>query len=65
MDAITLSEIQYCILQDPRDNNGFNQLGSRILKVGPLKFFLQPGENVEEIKDIYLLSEDQALLLTA
>ena len=63
-----LNKDQYCVVLDPFDSNKrVNRLGAKVLKTGPCEFFLQPGETLEDgcIKDIYILREDQALLVKA
>jgi major vault protein len=60
-----LNSRQYCLIDNPIDpETQKNRLGASILIRGPVNFFLKPGEELNEgIKDAYLLSEDQALLL--
>lgn len=63
-----LNKDQYCVVLDPFDTKKrVNRLGAKVLKTGPDEFFLQPGETLEDgcIKDIYILREDQALLVKA
>eukprot|EP00033_Pygsuia_biforma_P000276 GCRY01000340.1.p1 GENE.GCRY01000340.1~~GCRY01000340.1.p1 ORF type:complete len:857 (+),score=191.78 GCRY01000340.1:111-2681(+) len=62
----TLSLHQFCYILNPVDEKGQPRLGARELRRGELSFFLQPGEILESgIEDIYLLSEQEALLLKA
>eukprot|EP00296_Roombia_truncata_P007531 JP445970.1.p1 GENE.JP445970.1~~JP445970.1.p1 ORF type:complete len:844 (-),score=263.76 JP445970.1:168-2465(-) len=65
--AVTvLSNRQFVIVLDPYDSKGVQQLGSRELRKGPCAFFLLPGERMEAgIQDVYVLNEDEALLLRA
>lgn len=62
-----LDSKQYCVVLNPADSKtGKNRLGARELRQGETTFFLQPGEELEGgIKSIYLLEENQALLLKA
>lgn len=61
-----LSEDEFCYINDPVNEKGQNQLGKKILREGPASFFVQPGESIEdEIKKVYVLSEEEALLLKA
>jgi major vault protein len=60
-----LEKSNYCYILNPVEG-GQNQLGKKILVIGPRSFFLQPGEAIEGgIKEIDILSEDEALLLKA
>jgi len=62
----TLTSRQYAIILDPVDENGKNLLGKRELRKGELSFFLRPGERLEAgIQNIYVLEEEEALLLRA
>jgi major vault protein len=67
VNITVLDSKQYCIVLNPIDpKNGKNRLGARELRKGEATFFLQPGEELEGgIKNIYLLEENQALLLRA
>lgn len=61
-----LSDRQFAVIVNPVDEAGRPQLGVRRLRKGPATFFLQPGEELEEdIQDTYILSEEEALLLSA
>jgi major vault protein len=61
-----LSEDEFCYIRNPVDDKGKNQLGNKILVVGPKSFFVQPGENIEGgIQKVFILAEDEALLLRA
>lgn len=63
---ISLNSRQYCVLVDPVDENGKQQLGRRVLRKGDCLFFLKPGEKLEKgIQNVYVLREDEALLLYA
>eukprot|EP00123_Amoebidium_parasiticum_P013593 comp22047_c0_seq1/m.32042 comp22047_c0_seq1/g.32042 ORF comp22047_c0_seq1/g.32042 comp22047_c0_seq1/m.32042 type:complete len:861 (-) comp22047_c0_seq1:298-2880(-) len=65
VDITTLSNRQYCVIVDPV-LNGKNQLGTRKVVAGEKSFFLQPGERLEDgIQDIYVLSEEEGLVLRA
>eukprot|EP00004_Rigifila_ramosa_P000769 TRINITY_DN107_c0_g1_i3.p1 TRINITY_DN107_c0_g1~~TRINITY_DN107_c0_g1_i3.p1 ORF type:complete len:871 (-),score=224.55 TRINITY_DN107_c0_g1_i3:176-2737(-) len=63
----TLNSRQYCVVVDPVDpRTGKIQLGQRQVRTGELSFFLCPGERLEKgIQDVYVLGEDEALLLRA
>ena len=62
----TLSDRQWCIVHNPIDNNGKPQLGMREIRQGRTSFFLHPGESLESgIRNVYVLSEQEALLLRA
>lgn len=67
VDIIILTKNQYCIILNPFDiQTRTNRLGAKELKKGEACFFLQPGEYLEGgIKEVNLLKEDEALLLTA
>jgi major vault protein len=61
-----LNEDEFCYIEDPVNEKGVNQLGKRIMRSGPTSFFVKPGEKIDEgIKKVYILSEDEALLLKA
>lgn len=61
-----LSRNQYCVVLDPVDKHGLNQLGKRELRVGVTSFFLHPGEVLEAgIQEAYVLADDEALVLSA
>jgi len=56
---------QYCVVVDPW-KEGKIRLGKRELRVGETSFFLNPGERLESgIENVYVLAEDEALLLKA
>jgi len=40
-----LSRQEYCIVTDPIDTKGRNQLGKRELRKGVASFFLHPGKS--------------------
>ncbi|KAF2069013.1 hypothetical protein CYY_009670 [Polysphondylium violaceum] len=65
--AITLTNRQYCIIENPVDQaTGKNRLGHKILLQGDKTFFLLPGETlVKGVQTVHVLSEDEALLLSA
>lgn len=61
-----LNEDEYCYINDPVNEKGVNQLGKKILRCGPTSFFVQPNESIEGgIKKVYILSDQEALLLKA
>jgi len=56
---------QYCVVVDPW-RNGKPQLGQMELRKGDVSFFLKPGERLAAgIQNIYVLGEEEALLLVA
>jgi major vault protein len=62
----TLTSRQYCVVVDPVDDQGRNQLGKRELRKGEGSFFLRPGERLENgIQNVHVLEDDEALLLSA
>ena len=67
VDIITLSDLQYCMIQDPVDpETGKNRLGHGKVVRGEASFFLKPGERLDDgIQDIYILGEDEGLVLRA
>uniref|UniRef100_A0A4W4E4Y9 Major vault protein n=1 Tax=Electrophorus electricus TaxID=8005 RepID=A0A4W4E4Y9_ELEEL len=66
VDVTTLSSRQYCVILDPVGPDGKPQLGQkRVVKVLSL-LFLMAGEHLEQgIQDVYVLSEDEGLVLRA
>lgn len=65
VDAIILTNRQYCYILDPVID-GKNKWGKRELRKGEDTFFLKPFERLEEgIQNIYVLADDEALLLEA
>ena len=61
-----LSDDEFCYVKNPKDEKGQNQLGKKILVNGPRCFFVQPGEEIEGgTQKVYILGEDEALLLRA
>jgi len=66
VNLTSLNNRQYCIVLDPVGKNGKNQLGRRELRKGECSFFLNPGERLEGgVQNVHVLSEEEALLLTA
>ncbi|XP_041813410.1 major vault protein [Chelmon rostratus] len=66
VDVTTLSSRQYCVILDPVGPDGKPQLGKKRVVKGERSFFLQPGEHLEQgIQDVYVLSEDEGLVLRA
>lgn len=54
------------MIRNPVDENGKPEYGKSKLKKGEDKFFLQPGEELQDgIKNIMIIHEDEALLLKA
>ena len=65
-EVTTLTSRQYCVICDPVGADGKPQLGQRKLVRGEKSFFLQPGETLEDdVRDNYILQEDEALVLRA
>ncbi|XP_028842269.1 major vault protein [Denticeps clupeoides] len=66
VDVTTLSSRQYCVVLDPVGQDGKPQLGQKRVVKGERSFFLQPGEHLENgIQDVYILSEEEGLVLRA
>uniref|UniRef100_UPI0037E7D2E3 major vault protein n=1 Tax=Semicossyphus pulcher TaxID=241346 RepID=UPI0037E7D2E3 len=66
VEVTTLSSRQYCVILDPVGPDGKPQLGQKRVVKGERSFFLQPGESLEEgIQDVYVLSEEEGLVLRA
>ncbi|XP_034045962.1 major vault protein [Thalassophryne amazonica] len=66
VNVTTLSSRQYCVILDPVGPDGKPQLGQKRVVKGERSFFLQPGECLEHgIQDVYVLSEDEGLVLRA
>ncbi|XP_075998827.1 major vault protein [Genypterus blacodes] len=62
----TLSSRQHCVILDPVGPDGKPQLGQKRVVKGERSFFLQPGETLEQgIQDVYVLSEEEGLVLRA
>ena len=60
-----LSEQQYVMIYDPVID-GKQRIGQKLLRKGECTFFLQPGEKIPDgIRQVYLLEENEALLLQA
>eukprot|EP01114_Cavostelium_apophysatum_P021311 TRINITY_DN73_c0_g1_i2.p1 TRINITY_DN73_c0_g1~~TRINITY_DN73_c0_g1_i2.p1 ORF type:complete len:827 (-),score=304.70 TRINITY_DN73_c0_g1_i2:101-2581(-) len=61
----SLTNRQYCVVLDPW-KNGKQLFGQRELRKGEASFFLNPGERLEQgIQNVYVLGEEEALLLKA
>uniref|UniRef100_A0A673BH69 Major vault protein n=1 Tax=Sphaeramia orbicularis TaxID=375764 RepID=A0A673BH69_9TELE len=66
VNVTTLSSRQYCVVLDPVGPDGKPQLGKKRVVKGERSFFLQPGERLERgIQDVYVLSEEEGLVLRA
>ncbi len=66
VEITTLGDREWCIVVNPIDEEGKPQLGMREVRQGRLSFFLHPGESLENgIQNIYVLGEQEALLLKA
>jgi len=67
VEKLVLTKDQYVVILDPVDTNtGKNLKGSKKQVRGEISFFLQPGEKLENnIENVYILNETQALLLQA
>eukprot|EP01094_Clydonella_sp_ATCC50884_P019908 TRINITY_DN39_c0_g1_i1.p1 TRINITY_DN39_c0_g1~~TRINITY_DN39_c0_g1_i1.p1 ORF type:complete len:823 (-),score=382.67 TRINITY_DN39_c0_g1_i1:132-2600(-) len=65
VNITTLSNRQYCVVLDPVEANK-NQFGKKQLRKGPMQFFLRPYERLDRgIQNVHVLSDQEALLLTA
>ena len=62
-----LNDMQYCVILDPVDEQGIPRFGEKLLKRGPERFFLRPGERLQGsgCSNVEVLEEGQALLLEA
>ncbi|XP_051988084.1 major vault protein-like [Xyrauchen texanus] len=66
VDVTTLNSRQYCVILDPVGADGKPQLGQKRVVKGERSFFLRPGEHLEKgIQDVYVLSEEEGLVLRA
>ncbi|XP_073689451.1 major vault protein isoform X1 [Garra rufa] len=66
VDVTTLNSRQYCVILDPVGADGKPQLGQKRVVKGERSFFLRPGEHLENgIQDVYVLSEEEGLVLRA
>eukprot|EP00008_Paramoeba_atlantica_P011987 CAMPEP_0201493678 /NCGR_PEP_ID=MMETSP0151_2-20130828/40558_1 /ASSEMBLY_ACC=CAM_ASM_000257 /TAXON_ID=200890 /ORGANISM="Paramoeba atlantica, Strain 621/1 / CCAP 1560/9" /LENGTH=442 /DNA_ID=CAMNT_0047881281 /DNA_START=28 /DNA_END=1356 /DNA_ORIENTATION=- len=65
VEALILSSSQYCVIENPVDKDGNQELGARALLVGPSVRFPQPGEIIKQTAEIIVLNEDQALYVRA
>ncbi|XP_058627946.1 major vault protein isoform X2 [Onychostoma macrolepis] len=66
VDVTTLNSRQYCVIMDPVGADGKPQLGQKRVVKGERSFFLRPGEHLENgIQDVYVLSEEEGLVLRA
>ena len=67
VNITVLTKQQYCVVLNPVDpSTGKNKYGARDLRRGETSFFLQPDEELEGgIKSVFILEDDQALLLRA
>ncbi|XP_036594409.1 major vault protein isoform X1 [Trichosurus vulpecula] len=66
VNVTTLGPRNYCVILDPVGPDGKNQLGHKRVVKGEKSFFLHPGERLEEgIQEVFVLSEDEGLLLRA
>jgi major vault protein len=63
-----LSDMQYCVVVDPVDEaTGVPRYGTRQLRRGEARFFLQPGESLEgdTVRDVIVLGDNESLVLMA
>lgn len=66
VEITTLGEREWCIVTNPVDMEGHPQWGLREVRKRRAWFFLHPGELLEGgIREVYVLSEQEALLLQA
>lgn len=66
-EIITLTARQFCVVQDPwNEERKTNDLGARKLVRGPANFFLNPGESLEiGVEGAYFLAPWQAVMVRA
>jgi len=66
IDRVVLAKQQFCVVINPVNAEGHQELGMRELRKGECSFFLKPGEMLEHgIVDAYVLEDDEALILKA
>ena len=66
VNITTVTKRQYCVMLDPVDDKGSPQFGRKKLMKGEKSFFMMPGEKLERgIQDMYILGEDEGLILKA
>jgi len=66
VNAIVLNNRQYVNILDPVNESGKNAFGSKKQVKGEATFFLKPNERLENgIQDVFVLSAEEALLLSA
>uniref|UniRef100_A0A8C6YJN3 Major vault protein n=1 Tax=Nothoprocta perdicaria TaxID=30464 RepID=A0A8C6YJN3_NOTPE len=62
----TLGPRHFCVVLDPVGDDGRPQLGCQKVIKGECSFFLRPGERLQAgIQDVFVLGEDEGLLLQA
>jgi len=65
VEVTTLTNRQFCVVQDPVDENHRPQLGLQEVRTNT-SFFLHPGEAlVGGVQNVHVLAEGEALLLSA
>lgn len=63
---ITLTSREYCIVENPYDDEGKPQWGKKEVRVGEQTFFLKPSENlIGKTQKVFILDENDALILEA
>jgi len=61
-----LTSRQFCMIADPVVDGGKQNFGTKLLRKGPITFFLQPGERIEGgYQGVQLLSGEEYVKLTA
>lgn len=66
VDITTLTNRQYCVIENPIGPNGKPQLGAKKLVKGEKSFFLQPGEALQnDIQDVFILGDNEGIVLRA
>mmetsp|Transcript_371 Transcript_371/g.415 ORF Transcript_371/g.415 Transcript_371/m.415 type:complete len:150 (+) Transcript_371:860-1309(+) len=61
-----LASNQYCVVENPYDENGKIRYGIKEMRKGENSFFLRPGEEISDgIHTIQVLQEDEAVMLKA
>jgi major vault protein len=65
VDVTTLTNRQFCVVQDPIDSAGRPALGTQEVRTNT-SFFLHPGETlIGGVQPVHVLAEEEALLLSA
>lgn len=65
VNATVLKSNQYCKIENFQDENGVTHFGEKKLVRGETSFFLKPGESFDVVRNAYLLSDNDGLILQA